>query len=252
MRWPSVPGELTGEGAEPAGRGAADSSSRAAAIGVRTRRPRRRSSGPAGCGTTVRSPLPSHPPRPQVPGPRSPVYDGRRARAASTGACRGKWGRPGTDAAGGVRRVEAALPVAVTALPGRVDLGLPHPHAHGHCCSFSRRLSGFARGFPRRSPRPTGGSKATAPPVVGCVGSGQCAASVPQVSANLDAFLPKTLASPLWVLPFSLPQTFSFVLFCSKQTRILYLFYAKGRPDFQCDKVANKPNFRELQIKKKL
>lgn len=148
----------------------------------------------------------------------------------------GRLGWPGTDAAGGVRRVEAALPVAVTALPGRVALGLPYPHAHWHCCSFSPRLSGVASGFPGRSRRRTGGSEATAPPIVGCVGSGRCAASIRQVSANLDEFLPKTLAAALWVLPFSLPQTFSFVLFCSKQTRILYLFYTKGRPDFQCDK----------------
>lgn len=122
MRWPSVPGELTREEAEPAGRGAADSSSRASAIWVRTRRPRRRTSGPADCGTTVCSSLPSHPPRPQVPGPRSPVYDGRQARAVSTGACKGKWAARLARNGRGRGRAE----------------GRGCPSGGGHCTSGSR------------------------------------------------------------------------------------------------------------------
>lgn len=199
MRWPPVPGELAREEAEPAGEGPRTpppalplSGSERGGHGAEPRDPRT-------AGLLYARRFPSTVPARRFPvrGPQSTTADKpvRRAQVRAEGS--GRLGWPGMDAAGGVRRVEAALPVAVTALPGRVALGLPYPHAPWHCCSFSRRLSGVASGFPGRSRSRTGGLKATAPPIVGCVGSGQCAASIRQVSANLDEFLPKTLAAAL-------------------------------------------------------
>lgn len=80
------------EEAGPEGRGAAGSSPGASTIWGRTRRPWRRTSGPAGRRTTVRWPLLSHLPLPQVPGVWPPVSDHREAPAAGIGECRsGQW-----------------------------------------------------------------------------------------------------------------------------------------------------------------
>lgn len=140
VRRPPVPGELPPrQGAEPAGRGAAAPHPRASAIWVRTRRPRRRTSGPA-----ATEPLPARRFPPSLPARRFPVLGPRSStaekpvqRAQVRAEGRGRLGWPRPNAARGVRRAEAALPVAAAALPGHVDgPGPPHSHALGLCCSL--------------------------------------------------------------------------------------------------------------------
>lgn len=170
---------------------------------------------------------------------RSPVFDGREAPAASRGACRKQW-------AARLARTDRAR--------GRAE-GRGSTSGGGRCTSGSRgrppaaassgrwgRAVCCPRGRVGLQAAPRGASLAelAQSPVLPAswsmwgVGSGQCAASARQVPANFDELLPETLARLSLRLILSAYGK-RFCSFCSKQTWILYLFYTKQRPDFQCD-----------------
>lgn len=208
VRWASAPGELTASvkrrdprGERPRGERPRAPPRGASAIWVRTPGAGPRDPEAPELRSARRFPPTRSACRFQVLGPQSPTAEKPLRPTQVRAEDRGRLGRPGLDAARDVQNAEAALPVAATALPGRVEV-LPcrapaeHPPACRRCCWFSWQRSGIiTRRFPGHSPRRAGASEATAPRVVGCVGSGQGAASARQVPANPDEFLSETLAN---------------------------------------------------------
>lgn len=168
------------EEAGASGRAAAGSSPGASAIWVRTRPPRRRTLGPAGCGLlSVR--------RLRPPRRRSPVPDGRAAGAPRTGACAGGQGaRDWPGASGGLGRHFRRRPPHFRArgrASGRRRPAGLLPPAGGRCCALFWRRSGLAAAFPGAALGEPAPAKlqprkcpvfARRPPVVGGVGRRKC------------------------------------------------------------------------------